>query len=129
MARFDELFDEVLDKVRSAADITGKKTTEMVELGKLKYKAKQVSWELERTYSKLGVIVYEAKKGSGDFGSVIDVAVEEIDALNLKLDELEEKIRNFKKDRPHARRDSASEETVVDFEDIKPDGEEAPPEE
>jgi hypothetical protein len=55
--------------------------------------------------------------------------VEEIDALNRKLDDLEEKIRNFKKaDRPHARRDT-SEETVVDFEDIKPDGEEAPPEE
>jgi hypothetical protein len=28
MARFDELFDEVLEKVRSAADITGKKTTD-----------------------------------------------------------------------------------------------------
>ncbi|MCL2069189.1 MAG: hypothetical protein FWH00_04740 [Oscillospiraceae bacterium] len=97
MPNFDELFDEVLLKVKSAANTTGKIAGEMAELGKLKLKAKQISWEMERTYSKLGVIAYEARKTGGDFGPVIDVAVEELDALGVKLDAVEEKIRSFKK--------------------------------
>ena len=138
MATFEELFDEVLGKAKFAADAASKKTSEMVELGKLKYKAKQISWEIERTYSKLGVIVYEARKNGGDFDTVIDAAVDEIDSLNSRQDELEEKIRSYKKSEPrHTAPESEveveftevpaepatapEEETVVDFSEIKPE--------
>jgi len=94
---FEKLFDEVLTKAKDVADTTGKLTGEMVEIGKLKYKAKQISWEIERIYAKLGVIVYESKKTDGDFSTVIDAAVEEIDALNVKLDEIDDKIRDVRK--------------------------------
>ena len=117
MARFDELFDEVFEKAKYAADAAGKKTSEMVEVGKLKYKAKQISWEIERTYSKLGVIVYEAKKSGGEYDTVIDAAVEEIDALNKRLDELEEKVRQVRKadtKRPVNDSEEASEEASVE---------------
>jgi uncharacterized coiled-coil DUF342 family protein len=128
MPTFDELFDEVLLKVKSAADYTGKKTSEMVEIGKLRYKAKQISWELERTYSKLGVIVYEAKKGGSDFGTVITAAVEEIDNLNRKLDDVEEKIRSYHKaerrrpDPEKPEEKDTADEVVVDFDEIKCEG-------
>jgi len=115
-----KLFEEVVSKAKTVADTTGKRTGEMVELGKLKYKAKQISWEIERTYAKLGVIVYESKKTGGDFSTVIAAAVEELDKLNVDLDRLEEKIRDFKKtERYRPSRDA--DETVVDFEEIKPD--------
>jgi hypothetical protein len=118
MPNFDELFDEVLFKVKSAADATGKFAGEMAEIGRLKYRAKQVSWEIERTYSKLGVITYEARKTGGDFKSVIDAAVEELDAMNEKLDVVEEKIRSFKK-AERVRPEPAEEDVVVDFSEIK----------
>jgi len=128
MPNFDELFDEVLLKVKSAAETTGKIAGEMAEIGKLKYKAKQISWEMERTFSKLGVITYESRKTGGDFDSVIDAAVEELDALGDRLDSVEEKIRSFKKTervRPEpSAGGSAEEDVVVDFEDIKPPNEE-----
>jgi len=123
MPNFDELFDEVILKVKSAAETTGKFAGEMAELGKLKYKAKQISWEIERTYSKLGVITYESRKTGGDFDSVIDAAVEELDALGEKLEIMEEKIRSFKRTErvrnESGAGDSAEEDVVVDFVDIK----------
>jgi vacuolar-type H+-ATPase subunit I/STV1 len=128
MPNFDELFDEVILKVKSAAETTGKFAGEMAELGKLKYKAKQISWEIERTYSKLGVIAYEARKTGGNFDSVIDAAVEELDALGAQLESVEEKIRAFRKTervRPEsAEKDAEEEDVVVDFVDIKPSDEE-----
>ena len=128
MPNFDELFDEVLLKVKSAAETTGKIAGEMAEIGKLKYKAKQISWDMERTYSKLGVITYESRKTGGNFDSVIDAAVEELDALNAKLDVVEEKIRSYKKtERVRSEPvtgDSAEGDVVVDFGDIKQSDEE-----
>jgi len=120
MATFEELFDEVFEKAKFAAGAASKKTNEIVEIGKLKYKAKQISWEIERTYSKLGVLVYEAKKSGGEFEAVIDAAVEEIDSLNKRLDELEEKIRSYRKvETKHSVADEeAPEEVIVEYSDI-----------
>jgi len=122
MPNFDKLFEDVISKAKTVADNTGKLTSEMVELGKLKYKAKQISWEIERTYAKLGVIVYEAKKTGGDFDAVIAAAVNELDELNEKLDHFEEKIRDFKKgDRYRPSKASDEQEAGGGFEEAKSD--------
>lgn len=96
MARFDELFDEIVLRARSAADVAGKKTSEVVETGKLKYQVKQVSWDIEKAYAKLGAIVYEAKKSGENFDDLADMAMEEIGRLNRRYDELERRIMNVK---------------------------------
>lgn len=96
MARFDELFDEIVLRARSAADVAGKKTSEVMETSKLKYQVKQVSWDIEKAYAKLGAIVYEAKKSGENFDDLVDMAVEEIGRLNRRYDDLERKIMNVK---------------------------------
>ena len=122
MPNFEKLFDEVLAKAKDVADSTGKLTGEMVEVGKLKYKAKQISWETERMYARLGVIVYEAKKTGGDFDAVVDAAVEEIDALNAKLDVLEEKIRDIRRsERYRPSKVHAEQESEVDIDEANQD--------
>jgi uncharacterized protein Yka (UPF0111/DUF47 family) len=98
MSRFDDILDDVIDKARYAADIAGKKTTEMVEYGKIKYKAKTVAWDIEKAYSKLGQLVYEAKKSGEGYDEPVALAVEEIDRLNAQLDELEDQLSQMKTD-------------------------------
>jgi len=98
MSRFDDLFDEIMWKARSAADAASQKTNEMVELSKLKYNIKQIQWDIEKAYSKLGAFVYEAKKrGDEDFADLINLAHGEIDLLGEKLEELEKQLLTCKK--------------------------------
>ena len=97
MSRFDDLFDEIMWKARSAADVASQKTNEMVELSKLKYSIKQTQWDIEKAYSKLGAFVYESKKSNEDFSDLINLAVGEIDLLGEKLDELENQLLACKK--------------------------------
>ena len=97
MTNFENLFEEVIDKAKEYADVAGKKTSEMVELGKLKYQGKQIAWEIEKTYSRLGAVVYEARKNGGNYDEVIDTSIEELDELNRRLDEVEDKIIAMRK--------------------------------
>ncbi|MDL2247905.1 zinc ribbon domain-containing protein, partial [Bacteroides sp. OttesenSCG-928-J23] len=97
MSRFDELLEDFMFRAKSVADVAGKKTGDVVELSKLKYQAKQTEWDIEKTYAKLGAIVYESKKSTENFEEIIALAVSEIDALNEKLEELEGKMRAVKK--------------------------------
>ena len=97
MSRFDEILDEVIEKARIAADVAGKKTNEVVEYSKLKYKSKQVSWDIEKAYAKLGAFVYEARKSGESYDDVIMLAEEELDMLHTRLDDLEEQLGDLKK--------------------------------
>lgn len=120
MSGFDEIFDTIMDKVKVAADVTGKKTSELMEIGKLKYKAKQITWEIESAYSKLGAIVYESKKTSGDYNNVITSLIEEIDELNKRLDATTKLINDHESMRTSAKAKSSEEKVVVDFDEIFP---------
>jgi len=116
MSRFEDALDEFIDKARQAADVAGKKTTEMVEYGKLKYKAKTVAWDIEKAYAKLGVLVYEARKSGDNYEDAVSLAVEEIDRLNAKLDDLEEQIADVRNSSVREARAKTKEEHT-DFED------------
>jgi hypothetical protein len=98
MSKFDELLDDVILKAKEVADIAGKKTNEAIEFGKLKYKAKSTAWDIEKAHAKLGAIVYESKKSGEDFGDAVKLAIDELDVLNAKLDDLEERIAAMKVD-------------------------------
>lgn len=97
MSKFDEIFDEFVYMAKNAADVATKKTGEVVEVSKLRYQIKQTQWEIEKTYAKLGAIVYESKKGTENFDEMIQLAVVEIDDLNQKLADLAQKVRAYKK--------------------------------
>jgi len=92
MNKFEELFDDILYKAKNVADAAGKKTGEVVGISKLKYQVKQTQWDIEKAYAKLGAFVYESKKSDEDFTDLIELAVNEIELLNSKLDDLEQEI-------------------------------------
>jgi predicted nucleic acid-binding Zn-ribbon protein len=98
MSRFDDILEDVIGKAKVAADITAKKTSEVVEFGKLKYRAKTVAWDIEKAYAKLGALVYEARKSDESFDDAILLVMEELDKLNAKLDDLENQLLNLKTD-------------------------------
>lgn len=98
MSRFDDILDDVIGGVKTAADITAKKTNEVVEYSKLKYKTKTVTWDIEKAYAKLGALVYESRKSDESYEEAIRLAVEEIDVLNVRLDDLEDQLANLKRD-------------------------------
>ena len=97
MSRLDEFVDEFVFIAKSAAGVASKKTGEVVEISKLKYQIKQAEWDIEKAYAKLGAIVYESKRSDEDFSGAILLATGEIDDVNLRIDNLEEKLRAFKK--------------------------------
>lgn len=97
MSKFDEFVDEFVYMAKNAADVATKKTGEVVEIGKLRYQMKQIQWEIEKSYAKLGAVVYESKKNDEDFSEMIGLAMSEIDDLLEKMDELGDKLRSFKR--------------------------------
>ena len=126
MARFDEILDDVIIKAKAAADVAGKKTSEVVEYGKLKYKTKQAAWDIEKSYAKLGALVYEARKSEENFDDAVVLAMDELDILNAKLDDLEEKLAEAKRDvvrSTKAAKEEAPEEAEI-FDFVKEDDEE-----
>lgn len=96
MSRFDEFVDEFVFMAKNAADVATKKTGEVVEVSKIRYQMKQVEWEIEKAYAKLGAIVYEAKKSTDNFDEVTQLAISEIDDLKERYDNLAEKMRMYK---------------------------------
>ena len=96
MNKFDSLLGDIMYKAKNAADIAGKKTGEVVEVGKLKFQVKQIESDIEKTYAKLGAILYESKKNTEDYEEIIALAISEIDALKEKQEDIEEKLRTVK---------------------------------
>ena len=96
MSRFDDFVDEFVFMAKNAADVATKKTGEVVESNKVRYQMKQVEWEIEKTYAKLGAIFYESRKSSDNFDEIIALAIGEVDDLKERYEDLAEKLRSYK---------------------------------
>lgn len=96
MSRFDEFVDEFVFMAKNAAGVASKKTNEVVETSKTRYQMKQVEWEIEKAYAKLGAIVYESKKNDDNFDEVIQLAVSEIDELKERYNGLNDRLRVYR---------------------------------
>ena len=96
MSRIDEFVDEFVFMAKNAADVASKKTGEVVESSKVRYQMKQLEWEIEKAYAKLGAIVYESRKSTEPFEEIIQLAVSEIDDLKERYHTYSEKLRAFK---------------------------------
>jgi len=95
MNKFEDLFYELKGKAKDMYGAASKATSEAVDYGKVRYNIKQTQWEIEKTYAKLGEVVYETKKGATGLDEAVDLAVAEVDSLQAKLEELEAKLREF----------------------------------
>jgi len=112
MSKFEELFDEFKDKAKTVYGTASKVTSDVVDMSKVRYQIKQTQWEIEKTYAKLGAVAYDMHKGSEDMQEIKALAIAEIDDLNEKLDELEKRLRAYKR---VSKCPSCNRENDVDF--------------
>lgn len=82
------VFDDIITSAKSLVDIASKKTDNVVELSKLKYRCVQLNSELRALYEKLGNAVYTMVKSDFSNKELMDSLIEEIDSLKEKIDDL-----------------------------------------
>ncbi|MCL2578823.1 MAG: zinc ribbon domain-containing protein [Oscillospiraceae bacterium] len=97
MNTFEELFDDLKGKAKTVYGTASKMTSDAVDIGKVRYQIKQTQWEIEKTYARIGAVVYESKKGGENLDDVIALAIAEVDAHNERLEELERRLRSYKR--------------------------------
>lgn len=91
-----DTFDDFIGKAKNLVDLAGRKTSEAVEIAKLKMNRMQVNSEIQKTYEKLGAFVYKFRKSGEENGELIDICVGEIDELLGKLNDIADKINEIK---------------------------------
>lgn len=93
-------FEDVAYKVKTAAETAGKKTSALVDLGRMKLKASEMEHELSFLLEGLGRLVFDAKQAGDDVSAQVDECVvqiaakqQELTALRDKIDESRNRIR------------------------------------
>ena len=89
------IFEDVMSNAKSAAATVGKKAGRLVDISKLRMNANELNNEINKRYEALGRVVYNAAKEEQDIKGLIDECVISIDALYLRLDEVNEKINHL----------------------------------
>ncbi len=90
-------FDEIFDTVRELASKAGKKTTELVDLSKVRLEIASINSDIKRGFEKLGSLTYSAYNKDCDNSELVKHCVAEIDALYQRLEECKGKIDAAKK--------------------------------
>ena len=75
-------------KAKEVANAAGKKTGSAVELSKLKLQIMQLRSQVQSTYERIGILVYEQKKTGTDNGEIVDVCMKEIDEYLVRINEI-----------------------------------------
>lgn len=91
-----DTFDEIFDKAKTFVDIASKKTSDAVELARLKMNRMQLNGEMQKTYEKLGAFVYKFHKSGQVNQELIDICIAEIDELLKQMDDIADRINEIK---------------------------------
>lgn len=73
--------DNILHKAKQAVNAAGKKTGTAVELSKLKLQIMQLRSQVQSTYERIGILVYEQEKTGTDNSDAVAVCIKEVDKL------------------------------------------------
>ena len=90
------IFDEVVSRVKDVAETAGKKTGELVEIGKVRIRIAELRREIAGAHEGLGRLLYDSRKSGEDVTDMIDACVEHIAALYEDLEELEMRVMESK---------------------------------
>lgn len=90
------MFDDVVSRVKGVAETAGKKTGELVELGKIKLKIADLRREIAGAHEGLGRLVYDSRKSGEQVDDMVDACIDHIGTLNAELEELEERVMESK---------------------------------
>lgn len=89
--------EDVVCKAKELAQNAGKKTGELVNLGKLKLEAAETAHEISERYEMIGKYVYEAHKNGADATEKLQSLFEKVDVLQQKAAELEAQINELRR--------------------------------
>lgn len=79
------VFDDIIINARTVAETVGKKTSQFIDVSKLRLSAAELNCELAKKYEALGKNVYNSQKtGESEKPSFFKI-VQEIDAMNEEL--------------------------------------------
>lgn len=92
-------FEDVLCKARNVAESAGKKTTDFVEVTKLKMEMADTEREISSILEGLGRLVYDGKKAGEDVSSMVDECVAKVDEQYAKLEALRAKVLEYQERR------------------------------
>ena len=88
--------DEAVVKAKEVFDVAAKKTGDVVETQKLRYKAFGLKSELSKKYEQLGRAYFAQLKDDEDIAEKAQVLVEEIEAKNEEYLEIRDLINSYK---------------------------------
>lgn len=89
-------FEDVVSRVKDVAESAGRKTGELVELGKIKLKIADLRREVAGAHEGLGRLVYDSRKSGEQVDDMVDACIDHITTLNAEIEDLEERIMNSK---------------------------------
>ncbi len=89
--------EEVICKAKELAETAGKKTGELVNLGKLKLEAAETERAIGAKLEAIGGTVYEAHKNGVSADETLALLFEEVDELKAKAADLNEKIDDLRR--------------------------------
>ena len=91
-----DLFKNLGDKAKSTAKIVGEKSSDLMEVGKLKMSISQLENDIRRAKTDIGNIFYNAYANGGDIPNEEIISLcEEIKDKYDDIEELEEKIESL----------------------------------
>ena len=89
-------FEDVISKAKSVAEAAGKKTSDFIEVTKLKLEIAETEKEMASVFEGMGRLIYDAKKTGEDAGSLVDDCILKADECQSKIDRLRRKVDEFK---------------------------------
>ena len=89
-------FEDVISKAKSVAGVAGKKTSDFIEVTRLKIEIAELEKDMNSILEGLGRLVYDAKKAGENIDALIDDCVIRLDECQAKIDELHRKIDTFR---------------------------------
>ena len=91
---------DILNKAKSVAEAAGKKTSDFIELSKLRLEASDIEKDIASMLEGLGRLIYDARKSGDDISFVVDESFsklddrfEELKKLRIKIDEYGSRVR------------------------------------
>ncbi|MBE7064036.1 MAG: zinc ribbon domain-containing protein [Clostridia bacterium] len=91
-----DFWENLKDKVTHAGHTVAKKSTELVEITKLKVAITDTETTIDKTLRNMGEALYEAYKTGAESYTSLEESCEEIDAAYAKIEELRARIAELK---------------------------------
>ncbi len=89
-------FDDVFSKAKSVAETAGKKTSEMIEVTRLKLQAAEMEKDIAAMLEGLGRLVYESRKEDADVAGKLDDCCLKLDERYAELVKVRAKIDEYR---------------------------------